>query len=69
VPARKFSCCIGAADIIGMANRRGRPVVLVTNQDGIARGFYGWADFEAAYRDYLRAEDATGLLPVRTTQR
>ena len=37
----------GAAAVIGAANRQGIPVVLVTNQAGIDRGLYGWADFLA----------------------
>jgi D-glycero-D-manno-heptose 1,7-bisphosphate phosphatase len=37
----------GAAEVIGAANRGGIPVVLVTNQAGIGRGFYGWAEFTA----------------------
>jgi D-glycero-D-manno-heptose 1,7-bisphosphate phosphatase len=35
----------GAAEIIGLANRRGIPVVEVTNQAGIGRGYYGWDEF------------------------
>ena len=35
----------GAAAIIASANRRGTPVVEVTNQAGIARGYYTWKDF------------------------
>jgi D-glycero-D-manno-heptose 1,7-bisphosphate phosphatase len=37
----------GAAGVIGAANRKNIPVVLVTNQAGICRGLYGWADFVA----------------------
>jgi D-glycero-D-manno-heptose 1,7-bisphosphate phosphatase len=33
--------------VIRAANRSGLPVVVVTNQSGIARGFFGWADFAA----------------------
>ena len=35
----------GAAKIIAEANRRAVPVILVTNQAGIARGHFGWDDF------------------------
>jgi D-glycero-D-manno-heptose 1,7-bisphosphate phosphatase len=35
----------GAAEIIGRANRQGIPVVEVTNQAGIGRGYYGWEEF------------------------
>ncbi len=37
----------GAAEAIGRCNRRGIPVVLVSNQSGIARGFYDWSGFQA----------------------
>src|SRR5947209_1131452 len=32
----------GAAEVIGMANRNSIPVIEVTNQAGIGRGYYGW---------------------------
>ena len=35
----------GAARVIANANNRGVPVVVVTNQAGIGRGTYGWAEF------------------------
>ncbi|HUI80849.1 MAG TPA: HAD-IIIA family hydrolase [Bryobacteraceae bacterium] len=34
-----------AASVIGLANRLGITVVEVTNQAGIARGYYGWNEF------------------------
>lgn len=37
----------GAGETIAAANRHGLAVVLVTNQSGIGRGYYGWADFRA----------------------
>ncbi len=37
----------GAAAVIAAANRRGVAVVLVTNQAGIGRGYYGWDEFVA----------------------
>ena len=36
-----------AAIVIASANRRGIPVVEVTNQAGIARGYYTWKEFVA----------------------
>ena len=42
--------CAGAAKVIAAANARSIPVVLVTNQAGIARGLYGWREFEAVQR-------------------
>jgi D-glycero-D-manno-heptose 1,7-bisphosphate phosphatase len=35
----------GAAGVITKANVRGFPVILVTNQAGIAHGRYGWGEF------------------------
>ena len=35
----------GSATVIALANRRGVPVVEVSNQAGIGRGYYGWEDF------------------------
>jgi D-glycero-D-manno-heptose 1,7-bisphosphate phosphatase len=37
--------CSGAAAVIAAANAEHIPVVLVTNQAGIGRGRYGWAEF------------------------
>ena len=37
----------GSAEVIAAANRRGVPVVMVTNQAGIARGYYGWDEFKS----------------------
>jgi D-glycero-D-manno-heptose 1,7-bisphosphate phosphatase len=45
---------VGAADAIARANRLGIPVVLVSNQSGIARGFYDWSAF-AAVQEALAA--------------
>jgi len=36
-----------APQVIAAANQRDIPVVLVTNQAGIGRGYYGWDDFAA----------------------
>ena len=37
--------CPDAAAVISAANANAIPVVLVTNQAGIGRGYYGWAEF------------------------
>jgi len=37
----------GAAAAIARCNALGIPVIVVTNQAGIGRGYYGWADFHA----------------------
>src|SRR4051812_8950125 len=42
-----IAICAGAATVISAANANAIPVVLVTNQSGIGRGYYGWAEFFA----------------------
>ena len=37
----------GAARLVGWANRRAMPAIVVTNQSGIGRGLFGWEDFAA----------------------
>lgn len=37
----------GAADLIAQVNASGIAVVVVTNQSGIGRGYFGWQDHEA----------------------
>lgn len=44
----------GAAKVISTANQRGIPVVMVTNQSGVGRGHYGWAEF-ASVQDAIIA--------------
>jgi D-glycero-D-manno-heptose 1,7-bisphosphate phosphatase len=39
--------CARASTVILAANANAVPVVLVTNQSGIGRGYYGWAEFHA----------------------
>ena len=51
----------GAAMAIGRCNRLGIPVVVVTNQSGIGRGYYDWSGFravQAALSAALAKEDA-----------
>ena len=43
----------GAPEAIAAANRRGWLVVVVTNQAGIAHGYYGWKEFEAVQETIL----------------
>lgn len=37
----------GSAEAVARLNHAGLAVVLVTNQSGIGRGYYGWEEFEA----------------------
>ncbi len=51
----------GAAAAVARLNARGIPVVVVTNQSGIGRGYYGWPEFEAVMArmaELLAAEGA-----------
>ena len=51
----------GAAAAVAKLNARGVPVVIVTNQSGIGRGYYGWPDFAAVMArmaELLAAEGA-----------
>jgi D-glycero-D-manno-heptose 1,7-bisphosphate phosphatase len=45
--ARNLRMIAGSAEAVGRCNRLGVPVILVSNQSGIGRGFYGWSDFAA----------------------
>jgi D-glycero-D-manno-heptose 1,7-bisphosphate phosphatase len=37
----------GAAQVIATANQHSVAVIMVTNQSGIGRGYYGWAEFKS----------------------
>ena len=50
----------GAAAAIAAANKRGVAVVVVTNQAGIGRGYYGWAEFEAVQKAIISQLAAEG---------
>ena len=45
----------GAAEVIAAANRRSVPVIMVTNQAGIGRGYYGWAEFKSVQDAIVRS--------------
>jgi D-glycero-D-manno-heptose 1,7-bisphosphate phosphatase len=53
----------GAARLIGLANRRGVAVVVVTNQSGIGRGILGWQEFATVQARLvaLLAADGAGI--------
>jgi len=38
--------CTGAKDLLVHSRQRGWPVVLITNQSGIARGYFDWDTYE-----------------------
>jgi D-glycero-D-manno-heptose 1,7-bisphosphate phosphatase len=48
----------GCPAAIRRANARGHPVVIVTNQSGIGRGYYGWPEFAATQERVV--EDLAG---------
>jgi len=49
-----------AANVIAAANQRDVVVVLVTNQAGIGRGYYGWAEFRAVQQAIIARLTAQG---------
>jgi len=49
-----------AAAVISAANRQGIPVVLITNQAGIGRGLYGWAEFLAVQNAIIAVLEPQG---------
>ncbi len=49
----------GATAAVAAAARAGLPVVLITNQAGIGRGYYGWAEFQAV-QEKIVADLAAG---------
>ena len=48
----------GAGETIARANQRGLHVVLVTNQSGVGRGYYGWEEFRLV-QDKIKADLAS----------
>jgi D-glycero-D-manno-heptose 1,7-bisphosphate phosphatase len=50
----------GAASAIARCNALRIPVIVVTNQSGIARGYYDWDGFHAVQRALLAALQAAG---------
>lgn len=45
----------GVESVLALANARALPVVMVTNQAGIGRGYYGWHEF-ALVNEYILAQ-------------
>ena len=50
----------GASRIIGLANSRGIPVVVVTNQAGIGRGYFDWTAFQEVQQEIERQLELSG---------
>ncbi len=51
----------GAAELLHYARGRGFAIAVITNQSGIARGRFGWAEFEAVEAEIARQLSAQGL--------
>jgi D-glycero-D-manno-heptose 1,7-bisphosphate phosphatase len=57
--------CPGVPKLLGHAKQSGWPVVLITNQSGIARGFFSWKDYEAVTQRLLELlGDASPLTAI-----
>jgi len=52
--------CPGVAEMMCRAQSSGIAVVVVTNQSGIARGLYGWPEFDAVQREIRRQLELAG---------
>jgi D-glycero-D-manno-heptose 1,7-bisphosphate phosphatase len=50
----------GAAEFIAQANHRGIPVVVASNQSGIARGYFGWREFQQVQAELNRCLERAG---------
>jgi len=68
--------CKGAKELIHSAKRHGLPVVVITNQSGISRGFFSWDSYEAVTdrlfellggSEYIAAIYANGYGPLTPT--
>ena len=46
--------CPGAQEVIEAANSKGWAVVIITNQSGISRGFFGWDDYHCVTDQMLK---------------
>ncbi len=45
--------CLGACWLAREANKLGWPIIIVTNQSGISRGYFNWSDYEAVNEKML----------------
>jgi D-glycero-D-manno-heptose 1,7-bisphosphate phosphatase len=51
----------GAAEVIAAANQQSVPVIMVTNQSGIGRGYYGWTEFKSVQDAIIALLAAEGV--------
>ena len=49
----KVELCRGVTELLSHAQQAGWPVVLITNQSGIARGYFGWEAYDAVTQRLL----------------
>lgn len=54
----------GIIDIMSAAKARGVPTIIVTNQSGIGRGYFGWPEFAAVQRRTLDLLGEAGVEPT-----
>jgi D-glycero-D-manno-heptose 1,7-bisphosphate phosphatase len=52
----------GAANVISVANKRNVVVVMVTNQSGVGRGYYGWTEFQTVQNAIIAALETVGAV-------
>lgn len=52
----------GAVSLLRWAAQRHIPVAVVTNQSGIARGLFGWDEFEAVQNQIVRQLKSQGVI-------
>jgi D-glycero-D-manno-heptose 1,7-bisphosphate phosphatase len=50
----------GAGKVIAAANKRNVPVIMVTNQSGVGRGYYGWTEFRSVQDAVIASLAAQG---------
>jgi mannose-1-phosphate guanylyltransferase/phosphomannomutase len=58
---KKGEVSVSASKALKYANSQGVPVILMTNQPGLAKGFIGYEDFENTISDLLRELDGAFL--------
>ena len=54
----------GIVEILLAVERAGLPIVIVTNQSGIGRGYFGWDDFAAVQQRMMELLQANGIAPA-----